>query len=152
MSHESTLCLPQDGAKYQAFGNLLSVMLDGKQSGGTISVMLETVPAGGGPPLHLHIAEDELFLGIEGRLSYFVAGNWTELSAGGLVYLPRGAPHCFHNFGSVPGRHWIITLPSGFERFYARCAEEFARQGGPDSELIAQIHREHGILLLDQGV
>ena len=49
-----------------------------------------------------------------------------------------------------PGRHWIITTPSGFETFFARSADEFAQAGGPDRDKIVAIHREHGIELLEE--
>jgi quercetin dioxygenase-like cupin family protein len=136
------------GTDLHAFGNVLSVMLRGGQTGNSISVMLETTPPGGGPPLHVHSWEDEIFLVLEGRISYCVGGNWTEVGPGGVVYLPRGAAHRYRNIGDIPSWHWIITLPSGFENFFASCAREFARDGGPDEQRIVEIHQEYGIELL----
>lgn len=40
--------------------NVLSVMLRGEQTGNMISIMWETTPPGGGPPLHAHSREEEL--------------------------------------------------------------------------------------------
>jgi hypothetical protein len=40
-------------------------------------------------------------------------------------------------------------MPAGFETFFAESAQEFAKTGGPDMERIVDIHREHGIELLD---
>ena len=110
--------------------------------------MTELTPPGGGPPLHVHSREDEIFLVIEGRLSYFAEGSWTEVGPGGLVYLPRGAAHTYHNIGDTPSRHWILTAPSGFEHFFAACAAEFAKPGGPDEARLIDIHHEHGIELV----
>lgn len=136
---------PGTGQDLHAFGNVLSVMLSGEQTSGLISVMSESTPPGGGPPLHVHSQEDEIFLVIEGRVSYFVNGQWTEVGAGGLVFLPRGCEHCFRNIGNTPSRHWIITFPSGFEKFFASCAQEFARQTPPDMQRIVEVSREYGI-------
>jgi hypothetical protein len=44
----------------------------------------------------------------------------------------------------------IMTTPSGFEKFFARCAEEFAKPGGPDMSRIAKIGEEHGIHFLQE--
>ena len=140
---------PGEGRDLHAFGNILSVMLDGEQTSGTISVMVEQTLPGGGPPLHVHSNEDEIFIVSEGRISYFVEGAWTEVKAGGVLYLPKGAAHCYRNIGTVPSRHLIITLPSGFERFFAACADEFAKAGGPDANRIVEIHRDYGIELLE---
>jgi hypothetical protein len=38
-----------------------------------------------------------------------------------------------------------VTTPSGFEKFFARCAEEFAKPGGTDISRINEIGIEHGI-------
>lgn len=79
---------------------------------------------------------------IEGRISYYAAGAWTEVGADGVVYLPKNTAHCYRNVGATPSRHWIITAPSGFERFFASCADEFARPEGPDPGRIVAIHPE----------
>jgi glyoxylate utilization-related uncharacterized protein len=110
--------------------------------------MFDTTPPGGGPPPHVHSREDELFLVVDGRVSFFVQGTWTEVRPGTAVYLPRGTVHCYRNVGDAPSRQWILTTPSGFEDFFARCAAEFARAGGPDMNRIVTIHREHGIELI----
>ena len=133
-SPQPLIIQPGAGKELRAFGNVLSVMLSGEQTGGLLAVMIELTPPGGGPPLHVHDREDEIFLVIEGRLSYFVDGKWTEVGAGGLVYLPGGVAHCYRNTGDTPSRHSIITLPSGFEQFFAVAAEEFAQPGGPDPQ------------------
>jgi uncharacterized cupin superfamily protein len=99
--------------------------------------------------MHLHHREDEIFLVIEGRISYCVNGEWTEVAPGGVVYLPRDVPHCYRNVGETPSRHWVITTPSGFEIFFSRCADEFAKPAPPDMGRIAEIFSEHGISLLE---
>lgn len=147
--YEPIIVQQTESRDLHAFGNVLSVMLDGEKTGGTIAIMSELVPPGGGPPLHVHTREDEIFLVAEGRISYFVNGSWTEVGVGGVVYLPKGAAHCYRNVGTTPSRHWIITLPSGFEQFFASCAEEFAQPGGPHADRIVATHQEHGIELLD---
>jgi len=139
---------PGMGQDLHAFGNVLTVMLSGAQTGGALSIMVEITPPGGGPPLHVHSREDEIFMVIEGRIQYFTAGQWSEVGPGGVVYLPRGAAHTYRNVGATPSRHWIITSPSGFEDFFAACAAEFAMPGGPDEARILEIHHEHGIELL----
>ena len=42
-------------------------------------------------------------------------------------------------------RYWVLANPSGLEKFFDRCAEEFAKPGGPDMNRIAEISREHGV-------
>lgn len=149
-SGKALIVPPGSSPELHAFGNVLSVLLSGEQTGGKIAVMSEWTPPGGGPPLHRHNNEDEIFLVVEGRISYFAEGKWSEVAAGGAVYLPAGAAHCYRNIGAAPSRHWILTMPSGFEKFFAECADEFTRPGGADPQRIAAIHSQHGIQLLDE--
>jgi mannose-6-phosphate isomerase-like protein (cupin superfamily) len=136
---------PDMGRELHAFGDVLSVMLGGGETNQRLTLMFDTTPPGGGPPPHVHSKEDELFLVVEGRVSFFVNGGWTEVGPGGAVYLPRGTAHCYRNTGATASRQWILTTPSGFEHFFARCAAEFARPGGPDMERIVGFARERGI-------
>jgi quercetin dioxygenase-like cupin family protein len=136
------------GQELHAFGDVLTVMVAGERTANTLAVMFDTTPPGGGPPPHVHSREDELFLVVEGRISFCVEGHWTEVTAGGAVYLPRGTAHSYRNVGAGPSRQWILTTPSGFEHCFARCAEEFARAGGPDMARITGILRDQGIELV----
>ncbi|PYL06612.1 MAG: cupin domain-containing protein [Verrucomicrobia bacterium] len=104
-----------------------------------------TMPPGGGPPLHYHLNEDEIFHVLEGRVAFFLDGEWREVGPGGSAFMPRGVAHTFKNVGDAPSRVLIMTIPSGFEKFFARCAEEFARPDGPDMPQIVKIGVEHGI-------
>ncbi len=140
---------PDAAPELAAFGNRLSVFLAGEQTGGTLALMLEWSPPGGGPPFHVHEREDEIFIVLEGQISYCVGGQWSEVRPGGVIFLPKGTPHTYRNDGPTPARHWIITTPAGFERFFAECAAEFARTGRPEAERIAEIHQHHGISLLE---
>lgn len=140
---------PGMGKELSAFGNVLTVMLAGEQTGETIMVASEWTSPGGGPPPHIHQNEDEIFLVIEGRIHYFLDGKGVEVEPGGLIYLPKGVIHSYRNIGTTPSRHWIITTPSGFERFFERCAGEFENVNGPDKDRVIGIHREHGIHLVE---
>src|SRR6516165_38930 len=96
----------------------------------------EITPPGGGPPPHYHVNEDETFHILEGRMALLFDDEWYELSPGGAAYMPRGVVHTFKNVGDQSTRMLIITTPSGIEKFFARCAEEFAKPGGPDMSRI----------------
>ena len=108
---------PDTGKDLYAFGEVLSVLLNGKQTDGTLTLMFDLIPLGGSSPLHVHSNEDVLFLVVDGRISYFVAGDWTEVEVGGAVYVPRGNIHAYCNVGITPCHHWILSLPSGLETF-----------------------------------
>lgn len=134
-----------------AFGEQVILHLTGAQTGGKLTLWTEITPAGGGPPLHRHLYEDEWFVVEEGNVAFFFEDEWHELGPGGVAFLPRKSIHTFKNVGSAPSRMLIQTIPSGFETFFSRCAEEFARPGGPEMERIVRIGAQHGMEFLTPG-
>ena len=133
------------GTAIAAFGDVINFKLTAANTGGLLSLGLDQVPPGGGPPLHYHLNEDEVFIVQEGRIAYCVENRWTELGPGGVVFAPRNVPHCFRNPGDKTARHWTLFIPSGFENFFQECAAEFAKPGQPDMDRITTISAEHGI-------
>ena len=144
--------VPENGGTVvHAFEDYINFKLTAEDTGGALSLGLDEVPPGSGPPLHYHLNEDEVFIVQEGRFEYFIENRWIELGPGGVVFAPRNVPHCFRNPGDKPARQWTIFLPSGFETFFKRCAAEFAKPGGPDMKRITTISTEHGIHYLKPG-
>lgn len=142
---------PGEGRAIDAFGSEILFKVTGEHSGGALTVGLAVVPPGEGPPPHVHHAESELFLIVEGRYGIFDGEGWTEVGPGGVVYLPRGSLHTFRNAGDTPARHWVLTTPSGFEDFYEKCAAVFTAGGPPDMERIMRICGEHHLELRVPG-
>ena len=143
---------PDTSKDLYAFGEVLSVLLNGKQTDGTLTLMFDLIPLGGSSPLYVHSHQDVLFLVVDGRISYFVSGDWTEVEVGGAVYLPRGNVHAYRSVGITPSHHWILSLPSGLEHFFEQHAEEFANLGVPDLKRIVDIGREQGLESLEEDL
>ena len=135
---------PGEGNRVRAFGNEIEFKLSGEQTADSLTVGLASVPAGNGPPPHVHHSEDELFLILEGEYRIYLNGDWTTVGPGTVVYLPRGSVHTFQVAGDKPGRHWTLQTPSGFERYYAQAGEILAAPGKPDLVRLAAITKEYG--------
>jgi len=98
-------------------GSVLSLKVTGRQSFGLVTVV-EGVVRSGGPPLHVHEAEDEVIIVIEGHLDYQVGNERGELAAGGLLWFPRQVPHAVANLTGKPCRFITVITPSGIEDFF----------------------------------
>ena len=140
-----TLSLPGQGRVLRAFGDEAIMHLEAEQTGGAFSLWTNITPPGGGPPPHYHLNEDECFVVQEGSVSFFAEGQWREVPVGSVVYAPRNSVHTFKNVGTQPSRMLISTTPGGFETFFSRCADEFAKPGAPDMQRIIEISAAHGI-------
>ncbi|MCC5830446.1 MAG: cupin domain-containing protein [Phycisphaeraceae bacterium] len=131
-------------ATLRAFGEEVVILLSGANTAGKLTMWVETTPPGGGPPPHYHENEDEWFFVLEGSAEFFLNG-WTRVAPGGAVFVPKGTVHTFRNAGDSELKMLIQATPSGFETFFASCAEEFARSSTPDMERILAIGARHGI-------
>ena len=146
MSEKSGAIVPHNQTRtLRAFGEEVIIRLGGEETGGKLTVWTEITPPGGGPPPHYHTLDDESFHVLEGRVEFMSNGTWHEVPPGGTVYMPRNVVHAFRNIGDTPSRMLLTTTPSGFEVFFARCAEEFAKPGPPDMQRLMEISAEHGI-------
>ncbi len=72
----------------------------------------DIVPPGkSGCPYHLHYAEEEMFVILEGEGTLRVAGEMIPIRAGDVIDIPPGReyPHQIINTGSVPLRYLSIS-------------------------------------------
>lgn len=98
-------------------GSELSLKVTGAQSAGLVTVLTGTV-ASGGPPLHLHEAEDEVVVVLEGRLHYRVGDAAGVLDEGGVLWFPRRVPHAVANLSGAGCRFLTVVTPAGIEDFF----------------------------------
>ena len=88
----------------------------------------------GGPPLHLHLYQEEWFYVVEGEVMFQVGDERKKLRAGDSILGPRNIPHAFSGVGEKPGRMLIAFTPAGkMEEFFRATAIP----GGPalDAEM-----------------
>lgn len=98
-------------------GSRLWLKVTGEQSRGLVTV-IEGVVEHGGPPLHVHDAEDEVVVVLAGQLDYRVGDERGRLNPGGLLWFPRQVPHAVANLGDEPVRFLTVVTPSGIEDFF----------------------------------
>ena len=78
-------------------------------------------------PVHVHPASDETFYVLDGEILLDLDGERRALAPGGVVVIPRGAPHAF-TVTSPTARLLTLQTPGVDERFY-RLASEPAPEG-----------------------
>lgn len=141
--------VPASAPVLRAFGQEMTVLLSGEQTGGRFTLLLDVAPPGLGSPPHYHEREDEWFYVLEGRAAFWRDLAWQEVPVGSAVFAPRNVAHGFMNVGDTPLRLLITLTPSGLENWFARCAEEFAGLVVPDMQCIAALAAEHGMYFVE---
>lgn len=154
---------PGEGVRQYAPGGDINVLkLCCADSGNAFQcVEIEVVP-GGGPPLHVHDREDELFYVVEGEVQFWTSdpgdvtgksGKRTIAPKGTLVFGARRSAHTFKNHGKSAAKMLIVVNPgANFESFFSKVGVPGADGKQPsDHELIArtmQYAPEYGITIL----
>jgi mannose-6-phosphate isomerase-like protein (cupin superfamily) len=103
------------------------------ETGGGMFVMEHTHLVPGGPPLHLHLHQEEWFYVMEGQVAFQVGEQRLTLKAGESVLAPRQVPHTFSSVSATPSRLLIAFCPAGRMEAYMRDSEK----AGPPSDPVA---------------
>ena len=139
------ILVPASGAALvEVLGAEIRLTMPRAESGAGLSLFEEVRRGSGGPPMHVHHREDEVFRVIEGRFRMRVGDETFEAGPGDTLFLPRGVPHCFFSTGEGVGRLLIALQPGGFERFFLDVAAEGLAVPA-DMERVAAIAAGYGL-------
>lgn len=125
-------------------------LLDGDDTAGRMSMFEFLVPPGARVPSpHYHEEVDEAAYGLEGELTFTVAGRAERLGPGDRCFIPRGAVHHFVNEGTVPTRTLSVLTPATIGPAYFRDVAALLATGGPpDPARLAEVMRQHGLIVV----
>ena len=117
---------------------------------GAMFVMEQANAKKGGPSLHLHHDQDELFYIIEGEYIVQVGANRFHLKAGDCVLGPRTVPHAWAFVGASTGRMLLSYSPAGrMEAFFNDREKNGIRKGTySQTPQDAETMRAYGMELL----
>lgn len=115
-------------------GDVDTILISGKQTGGRYALIDAHVPPGGGPPPHRHDFE-EMFYVLEGTLEIMFRGEKTIARTGDTISIPANAPHAFKNVSSTPARLLITVSPAGQEEFFLKIGDRVSTRTGPSPML-----------------
>jgi quercetin dioxygenase-like cupin family protein len=106
-------------------GGTVTFWARGEETDGALTVMESVVAPGAGPPLHVHVSDDEFVYVLEGALRFSLAGVVREAVAGSFVFIPKGVRHTWQNAGGGAARLLVGFTPAapGMERFFEQAAE-----------------------------
>jgi quercetin dioxygenase-like cupin family protein len=162
MSNETQTLEPKavrkgEGEARWWFEALAEIKATAQDTGGQMTIVEVTEPAGAEAPLHVHYRDDEGFWILEGDVTFEVGDETIEASAGDFVFGPRNIPHRF-TVGDKGCRMLFILVPGGIEDVIRATSEPASSRTLPpaaDEEPTAEeiegmkaIVKEHGYELL----
>ena len=72
-----------------------NIKIASKDTDGALSVFEYIGNEKGGPPLHIHPYQDEIFFIVSGDYLFQVGSERYQLQTGDTIFLPRNVPHTF---------------------------------------------------------
>ncbi len=118
-----------------------------EQTNGKYAVVISTTPPQGGPPLHVHQNEDEMFYVLQGVYEFRLGKETVIATQGDIIHLPRSIPHSFSNIGSEPGVMMNTITPGGFEQFFEEIYQ-LSKDKPPERQQVAEIASQYGLRFL----
>jgi quercetin dioxygenase-like cupin family protein len=132
-----------DRKPLNVLGMPLTMLCEGRETGGAWSLFEEEVPLGMGPPPHRH-DWDEAYYILEGKIEFMIDGRPVSSSRGDFNYLPRGTVHGFKGASDTPARVLIFAAPAHGSEFFQEVNHE-VRRVPEDLSKIPEIGQRHGI-------
>ena len=106
------------------------IKVSAKDTGNMLSVLEYNGREKGGPPLHIHPSQDEIFYVMEGNYLFVVGAEHHKLTTGDLIFLPRNVPHTFAQLTDT-GRMVFFLQPGGKMEDYFRKLGTLTAQPSP---------------------
>ncbi len=114
---------------------------------GALSITEYTGFDKGGPPLHVHPAQDEVFIVLEGEHLFQVGDARHRLTAGDTLFIPRGVPHAPAQI-SDRGKYLFFFTPSGQMEDFFRALGHVNATGQPPLAQMAALFEAHGMKIV----
>lgn len=116
-----------------------------KDTNGDLTVFEYTGNEKGGPPLHIHPHQDEIFFIVEGEYLFQVGDDKHTLKAGDTIFLPRTVPHAFAQL-TDSGKMFFLFQPSGKMEDFFRAIGNLTSP--PTPEQGAKIFADHDMVVV----
>lgn len=113
-----------------------------KDTNSDLTVFEYTGQEKGGPPLHIHLHQDEIFFIVQGEYLFKVGEEQHHLKAGDTIFLPRTVPHAFAQLTDY-GKMFFLFQPSGQMEDFFRAIGNLTAPPTPAQG--AKIFAEHGM-------
>ncbi len=129
-------------------GRTFSLKLRGGETGGSIMMFEETVPAGTKSTFHLHHDSDEVAYVLSGEVTFLIGDDVTVGGPGSCAFMPRGVRHAWKSTGAQAGRVLFLYTPAkagGLIEEQQRTGRKF---GSMNERELAEILQRHGWELL----
>ena len=124
-------------------------LVEAEESAGSVAIFEFDVPAGAKVAAgHSHDGYEETIYGLEGVLTWTIAGVPVDIGPGQALFIPRGAVHQFDNTHDIDAKALAVVTPGILGPDYFRevaAILDTAAGGPPDFAALGEVMRRHGL-------
>ena len=136
--------------RYQEELNIMGGQFDckvsSKDTDGALLIYDTVRQEKGGPALHFHQSQDELFYIIKGEFIVKVGDDSFNLRAGDFAFAPRKIPHTFAKTNDGEGQMLVMFQPAGSMEDFFKEMGKFGRNIPKDMEhTVKDLFSTHGM-------
>jgi quercetin dioxygenase-like cupin family protein len=125
-----------------------SLKLRGGETGDSIMMFEEIVPAGTKSTFHLHHDSDEVAYVLSGEITFKIGDEVTVGGPGTCAFMPRGVPHAWKSTGAETGRVLFLYTPATAGGLIEEQQQTGRKFGSMNERELADILQRHGWELL----
>ena len=141
------------GIHYEMKGitlNVLDIKISSKDTDGELAVFEQNgFTPKGGPPLHVHLYQDEFFYIVEGEYVFQVGNDKYQMKSGDTIFLPRNVQHAFAQLTET-GKVIVSYMPAGKMEDFFRTTDSWT-----SPPLLAEIEKtfaDHDMKVVGPGL
>lgn len=118
-----------------------------EETNGSLDLFEMTAPPSGKMPVpHYHRDWDESVYGLDGTITFTVAGTSRDIGPGEHLFIPRGVVHGFENRSGATARCLSVLTPGVLGPGYFRELAALIAVGPPDEAKVREIMLRHGLV------
>ena len=149
MTAETVVRESGQGTALWMLGGLYEIKASGAETGGALTVIEKTIPAGMGPPPHTLRGTESIYV-LDGTVRFQLGEQTVEGRPGSFVCVPEGVVASFEAISDV--RVLVLYTPGGIEAFFVEAGEPAPRRelppaptGPPDIDRLLALGETYGM-------
>jgi quercetin dioxygenase-like cupin family protein len=125
--------------------NTLDLKISGSDTDGELAVFEQIGQTpNGGPPLHIHLMQDEWFFVLEGEYIFQLGNEKFPMKPGDTIFLPRNVQHGFIQL-TEKARVIVSFLPAGRIESFFKATSQW--QSPPPQDVIKKLMEDHDMVI-----
>ncbi|TFH28371.1 MAG: cupin domain-containing protein [Bacteroidia bacterium] len=130
--------------------NVLDIKISSQDTDGDLAVFEQNgFTPKGGPPLHIHLYQDEFFYIVEGEYLFQVGDEKFQMKSGDTIFLPRNVPHAFAQ-ATETGKVIVSYMPAGKMEDFFKTTDAWTSP--PTTKEIEKVFEDHDMKVVGPGL